>query len=284
MSRAISTPNIALYTGGDPTSSTIGQLFAAIQAASYTTAVLWAAHINSSGDVTMNDDLVATGGSVVTAAQPWVKLVNNLRNGTVNFIELSIGGDSTSFANIKNLITRYGIGPANPLYGNLKALQTALGLDAVDYDDESEYDLQSSSQLASMCVSLGMGISICPYTNTSYWVKLVKAVNAAHPGAVVASYLQCYSGGAFNNPADWDKQFAQTGLTMTPGLWVSSSTPSQAQTQFAEWVAEPAALAGGFMFVGTQMIGTGAPTPSQYSTAISQGLGGTAMQAMGTQA
>jgi len=278
--------NIALYTGGDPTSSNINTLFTAIQAASYTTAVLWAAHIDPAGNVTMNDDLVATNGGVVAAAQPWVQLVNNLRSGTVNYVELSIGGDSSSFHNIKNLIEQYGTGPANPFYGNLQALQSALNLDAVDYDDESEYDMNSSLALASMCAGLGMGVSICPYDTAyqTYWVNLVTKINAANPGAAVAAYLQCYSGGSGNDPKQWDQAFAKTGLKMTAGLWVSSSTPAQVQSQLAAWVSNSTPLAGGFMFVGTQMLNAGGPTPADYSTAISDGLGGSTGQRRGHRA
>ena len=216
----------------------------------------------------MNDDPIAQGGSVVSAAQHWVDLVNNLRNGTVNYVELSIGGDSSSFANIRTLIQKYGIGTENPLYNNLAALQPVLNLNAVDYDDENEYDANSSLQLAKMCVSLGMQVSICPYMMQSYWVDLVNQINGAMPGTVVASYLQCYSGGAGNDPNQWNSAFKGTGLRMTAGLEVNSSSPSAVQSQLANWESNPP-LAGGFMFAGTQMTSS---TPADYSAAISQGL------------
>jgi hypothetical protein len=276
----IQSPNIALYTGGDPTSSSITSLFTAIQNASYTTAVLWAAHVHPNGDIQMNDDIVAQGGSIVSAAIPWTKLVTNLRKGTVNYIELSLGGDSpnpakkqkSSFQNIKDLINKYGIGSSNPLYGNLQALQGALGLDAIDYDDENEYDLNSSVSLAQMCINLGMSISICPYDSgkLTYWVNLVNKINGIKSGAAVASYLQCYSGGGSNNPQTWNQAFAKTGIQMTAGLGVNSSMPAQVQSQLENWNSA-SALAGGFMFCGTQMTGSG-QTPADYATAISNGM------------
>jgi hypothetical protein len=97
------TPNIAIYTGGDPTDENISTLFNDIAAGNYTTVVLWAAHVDSFGNINMNDDPVAQNGKLVSSAQAWAKLVAGLKiapETTINRVELSIGGDSTSFANI----------------------------------------------------------------------------------------------------------------------------------------------------------------------------------------
>ncbi len=290
MSNPPAVPNIAIYTGGNPTSSAVAQLFEEIGSASYSTAVLWAAHVDSLGNIALNDDPVAVNGQFVAAAQSWADMVNGLRQGTVTRVELSIGGDQSSFANIQSLISTYGIGSANPLYGNLQVLQQVLNLDAVDYDDESQYDANSSEQLAQMCVNLGMKVTICPYASweTEYWVNLVTSINAANPGTVDASYLQCYSGGAGNDPVSWNQSFSVTGLTMTPGLWAvhgasceSGSTAADVQSQMASWAQEAASsqtsLAGGFMYCGTDIQScTGGGTEADYANAIIQGLAGNA--------
>jgi hypothetical protein len=286
MSNPPAVPNIAIYTGGDPYSSTIATLFTEIQSASYTTAVLWAAHVDCAGNIAMNDNYIAAGGVFIQNAQPWADLVNGLRQGTVTRVELSLGGDQSTFANIQNLIQEYGIGTKNPLYNNLQVLQQVLSLDAIDYDDESQYDANSSEQLAQMCVNLGMKVTICPYTYESYWVNLVTSINAANPGTVDAVYLQCYDGGAGNDPVTWSQYFASTGLTITPGLWAvhgssceSGSTAADVQSQMASWAQEAASnqtsLAGGFMFCGTDIQScTAGGTEAEYANAIIQGLAG----------
>jgi hypothetical protein len=273
---------IGIYSGGDPTS--IGNLLTLIKAGCYTNVILWAAHVDAAGNINMNDDPVASGGVFNASAAAWAAQVVALKqNSTISRVELSIGGDSTSFANIKSLIAQYGTGSGNPLYQNLAVLQKTLDLDAVNYDDESEYDQQSSVQLAAMCVGLGMKVTMCPYTNQTYWVNLVDAINAAHAGAADGVYLQCYDGGSGNQPSQWNTAFQDTGLTIAPGLWATHqqhgacttfTTASQAQVQMAAW-ARQSTLAGGFMFCGTDMISCpGGGTPAQYAQAISQGLNG----------
>lgn len=277
------TSMIAIYSGGDPTS--IGNLLSLIQAGCYTNVILWAAHVDSDGSIAMNDDPVASGGVFNSSAAAWAAQVVALKqNSTITRVELSIGGDSTSFANIKSLMAQFGTGSANPLYQNLAVLQATLNLDAVNYDDESEYDQQSSEQLAAMCVGLGMKVTMCPYNHQSYWVSLVNAINAANPGAADGVYLQCYSGGSGNQPSQWNQAFQGTGVSITPGLWAThqsqsvcttSTTAAQAQVQMAAW-AKQSTLAGGFIFTGTDMLSCpGGGTPAQYAQAISQGLGGT---------
>ncbi len=286
------TVGIAIYTGGNPYTantpyqgSTTQQLFSDIAASVYNTVVIWAAHIDSAGDISINDSKVVLGGVFQSAAQPWADQVAALKkNGSITRIELSIGGDSTSFANIKSLIDQYGTGSSNPLYKSLAILKTALTLDAVNYDDESEYDTSSSAALASMCSSLGMQVSMCPYMNTSYWVNLVTTINKASPGTADAVYLQCYDGGAGNDPGDWNDAFQATGLTIAPGLWAihfeadsqictTSTSASQAQTQIASWTKQTS-LDGGWMFCGTDMLNCpGGGSPGAYAKAIGIGLG-----------
>lgn len=279
--------NIAIFSGGDPYgNSATPTLLPDIAEGVYTTVILWAAHINADGSINFNDCAVAANGQFNADAASWADQVLALRqNGTINRIELSIGGDSSSFQNIETLIGTYGIGSSNPLYGNLQVLQTTLQLDAIDYDDESNYDAGSSAQLATMCGNLGMKVSICPYAlwEQQYWVNLVNTINGASPGQCDAVYLQCYDGGAGNSPSQWNSAFASTGLSMNCGMWAthksgkmctSFSTHNQVEIQMSAWARETP-LAGGFMFCGTDMLNCpGGGTPAQYASAIQSGLGG----------
>jgi hypothetical protein len=127
---------------------------------------------------------------------------------------MCIGGwGDPSFANIKNIIAAQGNNTGNVIYRNLSALHGNLPIDAIDYDDESTYDSASAITFGQMAGSLGMKVSLCPYTNPSYW----QAVQAGLGSYCDAVYLQCYDGGAGNDPAAWNTYFS--GLKVMPGYW-----------------------------------------------------------------
>ena len=224
-------------------------------------------------------------GIFQTAAQDWADQVAALKTAkgtTVTRLELSIGGDQTSFANIKSLMNQYGTGSSNPLYKGLSILQSKLGLDAINYDDENEFDASSSQALAALCVALKMKVSICAFANQDYWVSLVTAINNATPGALDAVYVGAYGEGA--DPVAWNGYMKPTGLTVAAGLWAThfepdsttctpTTTASEVQTQIAAWQTKTS-LDGGWMFCGTDMLNCpGGGAPADYATAICKGLG-----------
>lgn len=285
------TVGIGIYSGGDPyvgtepyQGSVAQKLFSLIATAGYTTVVIWAAHIDKSGNININDSAVVLDGSFQSAAQDWANQVAALKTATgttITRLELSIGGDDTSFANIKTLMSQYGTGSNNPLYKGLSILQSKLGLDAVNYDDETEYDSSSSEALAAMCVSLKMKVSICPFTRQDYWVSLVTAINKSNPGALDAVYVQNYGGA---DPVAWNGYMKPTGLTVAPGLWAthyegktttcsSTTNARDVQTQIAAWQTQTS-LDGGWMFCGTDMLNCPiGGTVAEYAGAICKGLG-----------
>jgi hypothetical protein len=231
----------------------------------------------------MNDDPIVSGGQFNSQAQPWAKMVTALKQKGTR-IELSLGGDQTSFAYIKQLFQQYGNTSKNPLYGNLQTLQSVLGLDALNYDDETEFDPNSSTQLAMMASGFGMRVAMCAGVgeDINYWVQLITAINQQSPGTADAVYLMAYSGG---DPEEWNEGLKSTNLTVAPGLWAThlegqppnqtcttSTTAAQAQQQIAAWAGETS-LAGGFMFCGTDMLNCpGGGTPADYATALRNGL------------
>lgn len=286
------TVGIGIYSGGDPyvgtapyTGSVAQKLFSLIANATYTTVVIWAAHIDKSGNIKINDSDVIVNGIFQTAAQDWADQVAALKTAkgtTVTRLELSIGGDQTSFAHIKSLMNQYGTGSNNPLYKGLSILQSKLGLDAINYDDETEFNSSSSQALAALCVNLKMKVSICAFANQDYWFKLVTAINKANPGALDAIYVGTYGEGA--DPVDWNNYMQPTGLTVAAGLWAThfegdpatcttTTTASGAQSQIAAWQTQTS-LDGGWMFCGTDMLNCpGGGAPADYATAICRGLG-----------
>lgn len=289
------TVGIGIYSGGDPyvanqpyQGSQAQTLFSLIATAGYTTVVIWAAHIDGSGNININDSPVILNGSFQSAAQDWANQVAALKTSkgtTITRLELSIGGDQTSFANIKSLISKYGTGSSNPLYTSLSILQSKLGLDAVNYDDETEFDLPSSEGLASICVDLNMKVSVCAIGGSQdHWVKFITGVNKAKPGAADAVYIMTYGGA---DPVDWNGYMKPTGLIVSPGLWAchydapGSTTcttyvaANAVQTQIAAWKKQTS-LDGGWMFCGTDMLNCpSGGTVAEYAGAICKGLGNT---------
>ncbi|MGK3850840.1 hypothetical protein ABI057_15740, partial [Enterococcus faecium] len=79
-----------------------------------------------------------------------------------------------------------GTGPTSILYKDFAALRATLPIDAIDFDDENSYDAPSTERFALMLGKLGYKVTMNPYTNNSYWISTVAAINAKSPGLVDA--------------------------------------------------------------------------------------------------
>ena len=187
-----------------------------LRASGFTTMVLFTMSVQSNGDFTFSDGSTVCSGGVYLGPANWASLLTQCRMAPtgISRIEMCIAqwGD-TSFANIKNRIAADGTGSGTVLYKNLLALKSALGIDAIDYDDETIYDPGSAISFGQMCAAVGFKVTLCPYTNPGYW----QAVKSGLGGACDQVYLQCYDGGAGNNPAAWNGYFG--GLKVIPGYW-----------------------------------------------------------------
>jgi hypothetical protein len=94
---------------------------------------------------------------------------------------------------------------------------------------------------------------------------------------VDAVYLQCYAGGAGNNPVTWNSYFS--GIKVQPGLWCrngsgcsSGYTASEVQTQMAGWKSS-AGSTGGFMWLFDDMLACNSGgTAADYAKAINQAV------------
>ena len=137
-----------------------------------------------------------------------------------------------------------GPGPTTPLYRNLAAL------DAVNQDDESIYHADSTVAFGRMLGAVALRYSIAPYDGrvVSFWAAVRSRVGW---GAMLDRvYLQCYDGGAGNEPAAWQSQL---GTKVVPLLWVvNDSKPgygvsaAQARDRFAAWSKQAAVAGGGY--------------------------------------
>lgn len=258
------------YTGGTATMNTL-------RASGYTTVMLWTIHVDStSGNLIYNDQLVVSNG-VYVGNSSWPAQLATLKTAptTVNRIEWSVGSapsGGNDFANLLTLMNAYGTNTDSILYKNFLALKNATGADAVDYDDETQYDVTTSVKFGLMLSSIGYKVTLCPYTNPSFWQSVYNQLGS---NLVDRVYLQCYAGGAGNNPGTWNGYFS--GLKVMPGMWgvasdPSGSTASQVETQMTAWRAAYG-IPGGFMWLYDNIAAnTSGGTPADYALAINRAV------------
>lgn len=196
-----------------------------------------------------SDVLIASNGAYVggTALSDKVK---SFKTGTtgVNRVEISMNSQ-----HIKELVASPGTGSSTRLYRNFAALKTAWGLDAVNNDDESIYDVASTVAFGRMLGNIGYKYTIAPYTNSGFWNSVRSQLNngLAEPNLLLDRvYLQCYDGGAGNDPVGWQNTLS---MKVVPLLWVVNDskpsygkTPAQAQSSFSSWQSRSALGGGGY--------------------------------------
>ncbi len=205
--------------------------------------VMWALTVQPNGDITYNNGAVtlATGGRY-TGPGNWASNIAALKAppSTVYRYECALGGaGDSSFANIKNLAASQGTGSGSILFKNFQALKAAVpGIDAINYDDETTYDVGSATAFGRMLNGLGFQVSLAPYTNQSYWVQLRNNLG----GGCDLCYLQCYQGGAGNDPAQWNSAFGG-GFHVMGGI--ESNSNASGWTDWYNW-AVGSGMTGGF--------------------------------------
>jgi hypothetical protein len=205
-----------------------------------------------------SDALVASNGTYVggDALAAKVRSLKTPASGTSSVTRLEISMNSQ---HIRDLVSSTSTSKLDnsTLAHNFAALKTAWALDAVNNDDESIYDASSTVTFARMLGRLGYRYTIAPYTFPSFWAGVTKQLNqgidsdsAAGPNLMDRVYLQCYDGGASNDPAEWKRDL---GMDVVPLLWVTNdskpgqgSTVAQARTRFAGWEKRGGLAGGGY--------------------------------------
>ncbi|MBN2163159.1 MAG: hypothetical protein JXR25_02715 [Pontiellaceae bacterium] len=211
------------------------------RASGFNTVFLFALHVYPNGDLYFNDKRVVVDG-IYVGDPDWGRLLSSLRPA-VNRIEMAIGGwGDLSFDTIRSFVDSNGTAPGSVLYDNFLALKNATGVDAIQYDDEHVYDTDSAVAFGEMLAGMGLKVTLCPYTARSFW----SSVKAQLGATVDAVYLQCYDGGAYNNPADWNAAFG--GLKVYPGLWGNTSSAPEVTAKMRYW-QETLGITGGFMWL-----------------------------------
>lgn len=165
-----------------------------------------------------SDVVVASGGAYVGGAALAEKVKSfKASSSSVNRVEISMNSQ-----HVKDLMAKPGPGTDTPLAKNFAALKAAWGIDAVNNDDESLYDVASTVSFAKMLGKLGYKYTIAPYTNINFWTSLIAQTDQGlvDPNLLLDRvYLQCYDGGAGNDPAGWARTL---GLKVVPLVWYVS--------------------------------------------------------------
>ena len=171
----------------------------------FTYIILFNINVEPDGTLTTDGETVCKDGKYVFGnTQPnYVSDIKKLKQAptTISRIEICIGGwGNESFSRIKELINRHGVGSGTILYKNFKALKNAIPeIDAVNNDDEHCYDVATAVKFHQMMYELGYKTTIAPYTKRSFWENLVSQLGDRCDRVLI----QCYDGGAGNNPSDW---------------------------------------------------------------------------------
>jgi len=202
--------------------------------------IMFALTVQPNGDLTIASGSVTMVHNGVYMGDPnWGSNVTALKTPptSVTRYELCLGGwGDTSFANIQSLINSQGVNGI--LRTNFQALKNACpGLDAINDDDEGNYDINSTTTFGQMLNSIGMKLTQAPYTNQGFWVQLKNNLGS---GCDII-YLQCYQGGAGNNPAQWNSAYGN-GVHVVPG----EETNYASQAQFTTWASSSGATGGFF--------------------------------------
>jgi hypothetical protein len=214
----------------------------------FTALFLFTLQVNPNGDLRFNDNMVVQNG-VYVGDPTWGSKLDGCRGGSVNRIELCIGNwGSTSFDNIRNLVASQGTGTNSILYRNFNALKNAIHVDAIQYDDEKTYHVSSAVAFGNMLAGLGWKVTLVPYTAQNFWVNVKNQLGSK----VDHIYLQCYDGGAGNDPAQWIAAFG--GFKVDPGLWGNTDTTTSAANKLRNWQLQ-LGITGGFMWLNGHLPG-----------------------------
>src|SRR3569833_495104 len=220
---AIARPKVwtAIF-GGGPFYSGGNAPIAEIRQSGVDVVILWTLHVDSTGLI-YNDTRIVDNGVYIGDPGWGGQVASMKKHSSVKRIDICVASAGPNdFAQIKAL----GTAPGGILDKNFRALRKAItAIDNVVFDDEQLYDEATTVSFARMLQSMGYKIDFCPYENMGFWIDCLKALH----GQVSTFYLQCYSGGARNVPADWIRASdtaGYDGLAMVYAGLVTSAGPS----------------------------------------------------------
>jgi len=261
--------------------------------AKFTTALLWSIHVHPNGDLYYNDTPLVQNQQFKLSAE-FITNVKTLHGGGVKELLISIGawGTATDFT---NLDASWNSGGS----ANLQTLFSTLPITAVDFDYEGDYGPDAQNlivDLTKKIAGLKVGVTYCPYTATSFWTGcLQKVYSDMNSQPVRYMNLQCYAGGAGNDPRSWVSAVKSAGAGITnpgafivPGYWVANggegnTCPTALQSTLASLAGS--GIDGAFLWNSGDMFANESPNsplcsnnstmPDAYANAIRTGLSAT---------
>lgn len=183
-------------------------------------------------------------------------------------------GDENWPASLEQMASKTNIAPANiflslstsaiialaamgdNLYNVMEWLKSnwIAGID-IDYEDGNPMQSQEVKTVTLAAIKAGLALTAAPYILHDGWMAWCEYVET-NKGKVYWLNVQCYSGGASNNPVEWAKQFAP--IPVVAGFEAKCSTsydggqlsPREAEYQLYNWQHNipHASLAGAFVW------------------------------------
>lgn len=243
-----------------------------LKSSGFTHVVVWTIHIDENGNLNFNGEFPLVKDGVYIGADKYPNFASDiasLKTGTTSVVRVEFGlsaAGSGTFANIKSLVASDGTSSKSILYKNFQALKRAIpAVDAMNFDDESTYDVASSVDFGVMLGNLGYKITLCPYTQSDYWSSVASKTNARKPGTVDLVMLQCYDGGAGNNPCKWN---IFGDIPVYGSFWGGST--SDITSKMRSWKTT-CGTNGAFMWIYDEMVNTPGKAAG-YASAIKAGL------------
>ncbi len=306
----MTTQTIALYGGnlfGSNDHDLNQRQLGKIVNSGFTKVILFTLHVKSNGDLTYNDSPIVQNGTFSPAYTYLAALLQQLKTGgTVKQVVFAIGSAGDNFATVQQLFST----PAGTatLRQNFNVLIQALPIDGFDFDPEPITDdiTGTVAQLTLLLNSInGMSITWCPFSSADLWIQTLAQVYQQNnqQQAVSGFNLQCYAGGAGNDPVDWINQIKNSSSPLgindaaaflVPGFWslnvitkcqpndgMGVKCPCNLQATFAGLKQRAPGLTSGFIWQAAQIFTCEnssncdgeAITPTSYAQAIISGLG-----------
>jgi hypothetical protein len=230
---------------------------AALKTSGFNTLIIFGVGVLDNGGIKYysntpgSKDVVLANNGAYVGGEALANKVRSFKTGNntgVDRVEISMNAQ-----HVRQLMASGGGGGGGetPVSRNFKALKAAWGLDAVNNDDEKVYDVASTVAFAKMLGRVGYKYTIAPYTNARFWAAVKTQLNQGRSGSDLLLdrvYLQCYDGGARNDPGGWQRSL---GMKVVPLVWVTNdskpgqgTTAAQARAKFSSW-NQRSALGGG---------------------------------------
>ena len=244
-----------------------------IENSGFTEAIVWSVEVKTNGDLNFNGEFPLTSNGSYVGAQTYPDFAGNmalLKQGTVKRVTFSIGSSNIGdWQDIAALVKAQGTGQGSILYKDFQSLKNAIpALDAIDFDDENSFDLNTTVEFGVMLGKLGYHVLPDAFDNNSYWMNVVSQINSQLPGTVDGVHLQAYAGGQGNDPCSPSWNFGS--VPVFPGLWDKVDNPSQVQSRMSGWHTQ-CGVSGGFMWLYDDFVGNG--LAAKFARAIDDAVG-----------